>query len=191
MSIASLRPPLVIFVLMSALTGVAYPLLVGLVGHWAFPVQTSGSLIHRHGAVTGSVLISQAFQEPRYFWGRLSATSPTPNNAAASGGSNLGPSNPALLDAARARIAQLKAADPDNALPVPVDLVTASGSGLDPDISPAAAYYQISRVARARRLDPTLLRGLVDRQIRPPQWGLFGEARINVLMLNLSLDRAQ
>jgi K+-transporting ATPase ATPase C chain len=114
-----------------------------------------------------------------------------PNNAAGSGGSNFGPTNPALLDAAKARIAQLKAADPDNALPIPVDLVTASGSGVDPDISPVAAFYQLNRVARARGLDPATVRRLVLEQIRGPQWGIFGEARVNVLMLNLSLDRAQ
>jgi potassium-transporting ATPase KdpC subunit len=186
-----LRPVLVTFLLLSVLTGVAYPLCVTVIGKWMFADQASGSLVTRDGQIVGSSLIGQSFQEPRYFWGRVSATSPMPNNAAGSGGSNLGPTNPALLDAVKARLTQLHAADPDNALPVPIDLVTASGSGLDPDISPAAAFYQISRVARARGLDPAKVRRVVQQQIRGPQWGIFGEARINVLMLNLSLDRAQ
>jgi potassium-transporting ATPase KdpC subunit len=185
------RPLLVTFLLLTVITGVAYPLGVTVIGRWLFASAASGSLIRLNGEVVGSELLGQSFQEPRYFWGRISATAPMPNNAAASGGSNFGPSNPALLDAAKARIAQLKAADPQNSLPVPVDLVTASGSGLDPDISPAAAYYQLNRVARVRGLDPLKLRSLVQQQIRGPQWGIFGEARVNVLMLNLSLDRAQ
>jgi K+-transporting ATPase ATPase C chain len=185
------RPLLVTFLLLSVITGVAYPLGVTVIGKWLFASQASGSLISRNGEVVGSELLGQSFQDPRYFWGRISATAPMPNNAASSGGSNFGPTNPALLDAAKARIAQLKAADPHNTLPIPVDLVTASGSGLDPDISPAAAYYQLNRVAQARGLDPSKLRSLVQQQIRGPQWGIFGEARVNVLMLNLSLDRAQ
>jgi K+-transporting ATPase ATPase C chain len=189
--ITTLRPLLLIFLLMSVVTGVAYPLGVTLLGKWLFADQASGSLVRRNGEIIGSSLIGQSFQDPRYFWGRISATSPMPNNAAGSGGSNFGPTNPALLDAAKARIAQLKAADPDNALPIPVDLVTASGSGVDPDISPVAAFYQLNRVARARGLEPAAVRRLVLEQIRGPQWGIFGEARVNVLMLNLSLDRAQ
>jgi potassium-transporting ATPase KdpC subunit len=186
-----LRPLLLIFMLMSVLTGVIYPLSLTLAGHWLFADQASGSLVKQQGQLVGSSLIGQAFQDPRYFWGRLSATAPTPYNAAASGGSNFGPTNPALLDAVKARIAQLRAADADNTLPIPVDLVTASASGLDPDISPAAAFYQINRVARARGIDPQALRRRVQQQVRGPQWGIFGEARVNVLMLNLSLDRAQ
>jgi K+-transporting ATPase ATPase C chain len=143
------------------------------------------------GKVVGSLLIAQSFQDPKYFWGRLSATSPMPNNAAASGGSNFGPLNPALVDAATARIAALQAADPSNHAPIPVDLVTASGSGLDPHISPAAALYQVARVARERKLNPARVASLVRAHTEPPQWGLFGEARVNVLMLNLALDRAQ
>jgi potassium-transporting ATPase KdpC subunit len=189
--VSVLRPLVSMFILLSVVTGIAYPLTVTGVGKWLFPDQASGSLLRRNGEIVGSALISQSFQDPRYFWGRISATAPMPNNPGASGGSNLGPTNPALLDAAKARIAQLKAADPDSPLPVPVDLVTASGSGLDPDISPAAAFYQLNRVARARGLDPAALRRLVQQQIRGPQWGIFGEPRVNVLMLNLSLDRAQ
>jgi K+-transporting ATPase ATPase C chain len=188
---AILRPLLVLFAVLTVLTGVVYPLGVTAIGKLAFPDQVSGSLIVRNHGVVGSSLIGQSFQEPRYFWGRLSATSPMPNNAASSGGSNLGPTNPALMDAVKARIAQLQAADPGNGQPVPVDLVTASGSGLDPHISPAAALYQVRRVARARHLDPILLRRLVLQHIEAPQWGIFGEARVNVLMLNIALDRAQ
>jgi K+-transporting ATPase ATPase C chain len=186
-----LRPLVMIFTLLSVITGIAYPLVVTVAGKWLFADQASGSLVKRNGEIVGSALIGQSFQDPRYFWGRISATTPMPYNAAASGGSNLGPTNPALLDAAQARVEQLKAADPGNALPVPVDLVTASGSGLDPDITPAAAFYQLNRVARARGMDPGALRRLVQQQIRGPQWGIFGEPRVNVLMLNLSLDRAQ
>jgi potassium-transporting ATPase KdpC subunit len=147
--------------------------------------------VMRDNKVVGSSLISQSFQDPKYFWGRLSATSPMPNNAAASGGSNYGPTNPALLDAVKGRIDALKKADPDNTLPIPVDLVTASGSGLDPDITPAAALYQVTRVARARNLDPQKVKERVLAQIKGPQWAIFGESRVNVLILNLSMDRAR
>jgi K+-transporting ATPase ATPase C chain len=166
-------------------------LLVTVAGHVLFPNQASGSLVMRGGTVVGSSLIGQSFQDPKYFWGRISATSPMPNNATASGGSNLGPTNPALIDAVRGRIDALKAADPSNTLPIPVDLVTASGSGLDPHISPAAALYQVARIARERQLDALKLRQLVLAHVEPPQWGIFGEARVNVLLLNLALDRAQ
>jgi K+-transporting ATPase ATPase C chain len=186
---ARLRSVFVVFVLLSVLTGVVYPLLVTALGRAFFPRQAAGSLIVRDGKVVGSALIGQSFQEPRYFWGRLSATSPMPNNGAGSSGSNLGPSNPALIDAAKARIEALKAADPDNALPIPVDLVTASASGLDPDITPAAALYQVARVARARALGVEAVRRLVKAHTEPPQWGVLGEARVNVLRLNLDLDR--
>src|SRR3984893_17695883 len=155
-----LRPLLVLFALLTVLTGLVYPLAVTGIGKAVFPNQVSGSLVVRAGKAVGSSLLGQSFQEPKYFWGRLSATSPMPNNATASGGSNLGPTNPALLEAGKARIDALKMADPDNTLPIPVDLVTASGSGLDPDITPAAALYQVARVARARRLDPAKLREL-------------------------------
>ncbi|HEX3912938.1 MAG TPA: potassium-transporting ATPase subunit KdpC [Steroidobacteraceae bacterium] len=187
----TLRPLLVLFCILTALTGLIYPLAVTGVGKALFAAQSSGSLVMRGGKLAGSSLIGQSFQEPKYFWGRSSATSPMPNNAAASTGSNLGPTNPALLEAVKARIAQLKAADPQNTQPIPVDLVTASGSGLDPHISPAAALYQAGRVARARHMDPEAVRRLVRQYIEPPQWGIFGEARVNVLLLNLAMDRAQ
>jgi K+-transporting ATPase ATPase C chain len=186
-----LRPMLVLFAALTLLTGFVYPLLVTGIGAWIFPAQVNGSLVTRDGVVVGSSLISQSFQDPKYFWGRLSATSPMANNAAASGGSNFGPLNPALVDAANARIAALQAADPGNQVAIPVDLVTASGSGLDPHISPAAAQYQVARVARERKLNPARVASLVRANTDPPQWGLFGEARVNVLMLNLALDRAQ
>ena len=186
-----LRPLLVLFALLTVMTGIAYPLVVTMLGKAVFSSQVSGGLVLRDGKAVGSSLIGQSFQDPKYFWGRLSATSPMPNNAAASSGSNFAPTNPALLDAVRGRIAALKSADPDNSLPVPVDLVTASGSGLDPHVSPAAALYQVTRVARARHLDPDKVRLLVRSKVEAPQWGILGEARVNVLLLNLALDRTQ
>jgi potassium-transporting ATPase KdpC subunit len=186
-----LRPLFVLFALLTVLAGLVYPLLITGIGKIAFPNQVSGSLVMRDDKVVGSMLISQSFQDPKYLWGRLSATSPMPNNASASSGSNFGPTNPALLDAVKARIDALKMADPDNTLPVPVDLVTASASGLDPDISPAAALYQVARVARVRHIDPEKLRETVLAQVKGPQWAIFGESRVNVLMLNLSLDGAR
>ena len=185
------RPLLVLFALLTVLTGIVYPWVVTGIGRVLFPNQVSGSLVTRDGKVVGSSLIGQSFQNPRYFWGRLSATSPMPNNGVASGGSNFGPTNPALAEAVRARIDALKAAEPGNALPIPVDLVTASGSGLDPQVSPAAALYQVTRVARERHLDAARVRELVLAQVESPQWEIFGEARVNVLLLNLALDRAQ
>ena len=185
------RPLIVLFCALSVLTGVIYPLAVTGIGSLAFAREASGSLVTRSGVIVGSSLIGQSFQDPSYFWGRLSATSPMPNNAAASSGSNFGPTNPALLDAAKARVAQLKAADPQNSLPIPIDLVTASGSGLDPHISPAAALYQVNRVARARHMPAEVLQRLVRQYIERPQWGILGEARVNVLLLNLAVDRAQ
>jgi potassium-transporting ATPase KdpC subunit len=187
----TMRPLLVIFCVLTALTGVAYPLAVTLIGHLFFAREASGSLIAPAGKLLGSSLISQPFSDPKYFWGRVSATSPMPNNASASAGSNLGPTNPALLEAVKTRIAELKAADSENSSPVPVDLVTASGSGLDPHISPAAAFYQVERVARSRHISPEALRRLVQQRVEGPQWGVFGEPRVNVLLLNLALDRAQ
>ncbi|HXP64050.1 MAG TPA: potassium-transporting ATPase subunit KdpC [Steroidobacteraceae bacterium] len=186
-----LRPLLVIFCVLTALTGAAYPLAVTAIGHLFFEREASGSLVAPAGKVVGSALIGQPFSDPKHFWGRLSATSPMPNNATASSGSNLGPTNPALIEAVKARIADLRAADPGNSLPIPVDLVTASGSGLDPHISPAAAFYQVDRIARARHMPPETLRQLVQQRIEGPQWGIFGEPRVNVLLLNLALDRAQ
>ena len=188
---AMLRPLLVLFAFLTLLTGVIYPLAVTGIGRVAFADHVSGSLVMRDGKAVGSSLIGQSFQEPKYFWGRISATAPMPNNAAASGGSNFAPTNPALVDAVRARIGALKSADPQNALPIPVDLVTASGSGLDPHVSPAAALYQVARVARERHTDPVMLRELVLTHVEAAQWGIFGEPRVNVLLLNLALDRAQ
>jgi potassium-transporting ATPase KdpC subunit len=183
-----LRPLLVLFALLTVATGMVYPLMVTAIGAAGFSKQTSGSLLFRDGKLVGSDLISQSFQEPKYFWGRLSSTSPMPNNALASGGSNYGPLNPALIDAAKARIAALKAADPDNHALIPVDLVTASASGLDPHISPAAALYQVNRVAAARHLNADQLRAEVLAAVEGPQWGMLGESRVNVLQLNLALD---
>lgn len=183
-----LRPLIVLFAVLSAVTGLAYPALVTAVGQTLFHDEANGSLIERDGKVVGSKLIGQQFDAPQYFWGRLSATSPMPYNAQASGGSNLGPTNPALLDEVKGRIDALKAAGTDMSKPVPVDLVTSSGSGLDPEISPAAATYQIDRVAKARGLGENDVRALVDRYTSGRQFGILGEPRVNVLQLNLALD---
>jgi K+-transporting ATPase ATPase C chain len=183
-----IRPALTMLLLLTVLTGLVYPLAVTGLAQVFFPHQANGSLIMREGKVIGSRLIGQHFDKPEYFWSRPSATSPFPYNAAASGGSNLGPTNPVLIDAVKARVAALRAADPGNDLPIPVDLVTASGSGLDPHISPAAALYQANRVARTRGLDePTLLK-LVAQHTEERQFGVLGEPRVNVLQLNLALD---
>lgn len=183
-----LRPMLSLFVVLSVITGLVYPLVVAGIGRAAFSREATGSLIYKDGRAVGSSLIGQNFDEPKYFWGRLSATAPMPNSGAASGGSNFGPLNPALADAVKARIAALRDADPSATLPVPADLVTASASGLDPQISPAAADYQVARVAKARGLAPDVVRSLVARYTEGRQWGIFGEARVNVLKLNLALD---
>ncbi|MFZ1643724.1 MAG: potassium-transporting ATPase subunit KdpC [Candidatus Contendobacter sp.] len=183
-----IRPAVMLFVLLSMITGLIYPLLVTGIGQAVFPAQAAGSLIERDGKPVGSRLIGQNFTDPKYFWGRPSATGPYPNNAAASSGSNLGPLNPALKEAVETRVQALRAADPGNAQPVPVDLVTTSASGLDPHISPAAAEYQVTRVARARGLAPETVRNLLAKQTEDRQWGVFGEPRVNVLELNLALD---
>lgn len=185
-----LRNAIVLLLLMTAVTGVAYPAVVGGLSALLFPHQAAGSLVERDGKPVGSALIGQSFTAPGYFWGRPSATTPTPNNAAASTPSNLGPTNPALAKAASDRIAALHDADPGNTAAVPVDLVTASGSGLDPEISPAAAEYQLARVARVRRLDPAKLRALVAANTDGRQLGVLGEPRVNVLKLNLAVDEA-
>ena len=182
------RPALVIFVLLTLLTGVAYPLLVTAAAGALFPAQAAGSLVLREGKAVGAALIGQNFADPRHFWGRPSATGPMPYNGAASSGSNLGPLNPALVDAVKGRVVALRAADPGNTAPVPVDLVTASASGLDPHISPAAAYYQVARVARARGLAAGKLHALVEQQVQKPLLHLLGEPRVNVLQLNLALE---
>ncbi|MBV8627707.1 MAG: potassium-transporting ATPase subunit KdpC [Paraburkholderia sp.] len=185
------RPLIVIFVVLSAITGLAYPAVMTAVGQAAFHDQVNGSLIESNGKVVGSKIIGQQFDAPQYFWGRLSATSPMPYNAQNSGGSNLGPTNPALLDEIKGRLDALKAAGTDMSQPVPVDLVTSSASGLDPEISPAAAVYQIERVAKARKMNVTDVQALVDRYTSGRQFGVLGEARVNVLQLNLALDEQQ
>ena len=184
-----IRPAVTLFILLSLITGLIYPLLVTGICQALFPAQAAGSLIERDGKRVGSRLIGQNFTDPKYFWGRPSATGPYPNNAAASSGSNLGPVNPALKDAVESRVKALHAADPGNAQPVPVDLVTALASGLDPHISPAATEYQVRRVAKARGLAPEIVRKLAAQQTEDRQWGIFGEPRVNVLELNLALDR--
>lgn len=186
----ALRPALSIFVLLSVITGVAYPLLVTGVSQLAFPDRANGSLVTLNGKVIGSRLIGQSFTAPKYFWSRPSATGPMANNGLASSGSNLGSNNPALLEAVKGRIDALRAADPGNTAPVPVDLVTASGSGLDPDISLAAARYQAPRIARERGVTVAAVQALIDRHAEHPWLGTVGEPRVNVLALNLDLDAA-
>ncbi len=183
-----LRPAASLFVLLSAVTGIAYPLAVTGVAQTLLGDAAGGSLIVSNGTPVGSRWIGQNFAEPKYFWGRPSATSPQPYNGAASGGSNQGPLNPALVEAVTARSAALKAADPDNRQAIPADLVTASASGLDPHISPAAARYQVTRVAKARHLSIAHLTAMIDAQTEDRQWGIFGDPRVNVLKLNLALD---
>lgn len=183
-----LRPALTLFVVLSLVTGLLYPLAVTGVAQTAFSHQANGSLITQGGKTVGSELIGQAFTEPGHFWGRPSATAPMPYNASASGGSNLGPTNPALAEAVKARIEALRAADPGNTQPVPVDLVTASASGLDPQISPAAADYQAARVAKARGLPLAQVQALVQQHTESPWLGVLGEPHVNVLALNLALE---
>lgn len=183
-----LRPAIVSFLVLTIITGLLYPFAVTVVAQAIFPTQANGSLITKDGQVVGSALIGQNFDDPAYFWGRLSATGPYAYNAAASSGSNLGPTNPALIDKVQARIDALRAADPGNSTPIPVDLVTASGSGLDPDISVAAARYQAARVARARGLDVAAVNRIVDQYTTGRQFGFLGEPRVNVLKVNLVLD---
>ncbi|MBL8055330.1 MAG: potassium-transporting ATPase subunit KdpC [Anaerolineales bacterium] len=195
--LAHVRPALVALAVFTLLTGLLYPLAVTGLAQALFPLQANGSLVQQAGRTVGSALIGQAFDDPGYFWGRPSATSPFPYNAfdaaslSASAGSNYGPLNPALLDRVQARIAALQAADPGNPAPFPVDLVTASASGLDPHISPAAALYQVPRVARARGLPEAQVRQLVEQHTEGRQFGVLGEPRVNVLLLNLALDGLQ
>ncbi len=183
-----LRPALSLLLALSILTGLIYPVLLTGIAQAVFPRQAEGSLIERGGTLVGSRMIGQNFSDPKYFWGRLSATAPMPYNGAASGASNLAASNPALVDQAKARIDALRAADPSFAGAVPADLATASASGLDPDVRPESALAQVARVAHARGLDEGRVRALVGAHIDPPLWGFLGEPHINVLELNLALD---
>jgi len=183
-----IRPAIVLFALLAIITGLVYPFFITGVAQVVSPRQANGSLIYRNGQPVGSALIGQPFDDPKYFWGRPSATSPFPYNAAASSGSNYGPLSSALSDEVKLRIDALKAADPTNNQPIPVDLVTSSGSGLDPHISPAAALYQVPRVARARGLSEDQVRSLVAQYTEGRQFGILGEPRVNVLKLNLALD---
>jgi K+-transporting ATPase ATPase C chain len=186
-----MRPAVSLFLLLTLITGVAYPFMVTSIGAAIFPHQAAGSLIMQDGKAIGSELIGQNFSAPKYFWGRPSGTSPMPYNGAASSGTNLGPLNPTLTANITARIDALRTADPGNTAAVPIDLVTASGSGLDPHISPAAAYYQTARVARERNLTEATVLEVVDRLTEKRQFGIFGEPRVNVLALNLALDQLQ
>jgi potassium-transporting ATPase KdpC subunit len=186
--LANVRPALVLLLLLTVLTGFIYPLLVTALAQLLFPRQAAGSLVMRDGHALGSRLIGQSFSDPGHFWGRPSATTPQPYNGTASTGSNLGPLNPALLDAVKPRIAALRAADPGNDAPVPIDLVTASASGLDPEISLAAAEYQAARVARVRRLAPEQVQALIAQHSARRLLGVLGEPRVNVLELNMALD---
>lgn len=186
---ALIRPAVSLFVLLTVITGVVYPLAVTGAAKAAFPAQAAGSLIVKDGKPVGSSLIGQNFSDPKYFWGRPSSTAPMPYNGGGSGGSNQGPLNPALADAVKGRVDALKAADPGNALPVPVDLVTASASGLDPHISVAAAQFQAARVARVRGVAPDVVTALIARHTEGRLFGVLGEARVNVLELNLELDQ--
>jgi potassium-transporting ATPase KdpC subunit len=190
---SEIRPAVMLFLVLTLITGVIYPAVVTAIAKSAFPRQAAGSMIERHGKPIGSELIGQPFTDPKYFWSRPSATTdadskPLPYNAQSSGGSNLAPSNPALVDAVKARIAALRAADPGNDSAVPVDLVTSSGSGLDPHISIAAARYQTARVARARNITPAAVESMVPSCTEGRTFGFLGEPRVNVLKLNLALD---
>jgi len=188
---AQVFPAVMLTIALTILTGLLYPLAITRVAQALFPHQSNGSLIVETGRVVGSHLIGQPFDDPKYFWGRLSATSPFPYNAASSSGSNLGPTNQALIDAVKQRVAALRAADPGNTAPIPVDLVTASASGLDPHISEAAAFYQVPRVARVRRLSEETVRRLVQQHTEGRQFGVLGEPRVNVLELNRALEQAR
>ena len=185
------RPAVSLLVVMTALVGIVYPLVITGIAKVVFPRQAEGSLIYKDGKLIGSTLIGQSFSDPKYFWGRPSATTPQPYNGVASAGSNLGPLNPTLIDTVKANAKALHDADPDNRRPVPVDLVTASASGLDPEISPAAALYQVGRIARARGVSPASIEALVASRTEPRLLGFIGEPRVNVLALNLALDTAR
>ena len=185
--LSTLRPAVMLFLGLTVVVGIAYPLVMTGIAKVAFNDQAEGSLIVKEGKVVGSSLIGQSFSSPQFFWGRPSATGPMANNAVNSSGSNLGPTNAAQLDNVKARVEALKTADPSNTAAIPVDLVTASASGLDPEISLAAAYYQVPRIARERKMTEVQVRALVDQFAQKPVMGLFGESRVNVLQLNLAL----
>jgi K+-transporting ATPase ATPase C chain len=189
MSLRLIRPAVSLLVLMTLLLGIAYPLVIAGAAKVAFPRQAEGSFVYQDGKLIGSTLIGQSFSDPKYFWGRPSATTPQPYNGLGSTASNLGPLNPALIDAVKANAKALRDADPDNQQPIPVDLVTASASGLDPDVSPAAVEYQAARVARARHLELAQIEALIQAHVRERLFGIVGERRLNVLELNLALDR--
>jgi potassium-transporting ATPase KdpC subunit len=183
-----IRPAILIFIILTALTGMLYPLTVTWISQAAFPNEANGSIIYHDGKAIGSSLIGQPFDHPKYLWGRVSATSPTPYNGASSCGSNLGPSNPALIDTIKVRIEALRSADPDNNLPIPVDLVTSSASGLDAHISRAAAYYQAGRIARGRGIPEDTVKDIIDRNTTGRFLGIIGETTVNVLKVNIDLD---
>src|SRR5881396_2268991 len=187
--LAHVRAALVSLVVFTVVTGILYPLIVTGIAQAVFPYQANGSVIVKDGRPVGSALIGQPFDDPKYFWSRPSATSPFPDNAGSSSGSNLSPTNPDLVKAVQGRVDALRAADPGNTAPVPVDLVTASASGLDPHVSPAAALYQVARVARARKMDAGAVQQLVEQHTEGRTFGVLGERRVNVLALNLALDR--
>ena len=182
-----IKPALLLFVILTIITGIAYPLFITWIAQALFPGQANGSLLYHNGKIAGSSLVGQAFDDPKYLWGRISATSPQ-YNASNSSGSNIGPSNPALIDEINGRIKALKAADPDNVKPIPVDLVTSSASGLDPHISRAAAYYQIHRIAKTRGLSKDVIKSIIDKNTTGRLFGLIGEPVVNVLKVNLDLD---
>ncbi len=189
--LAQFRPALMVFLLLTVITGLVYPLVITGVAQVFFPKQANGSIIDKNGTAIGSELIGQYFDDPKYFWGRPSSTTPFPYNAASSSGSNLGPGNHVLTDVVLERIQTLTQSDPTNHQPIPVDLVTASGSGLDPHISIAAAMYQASRVARTRNLELNVVIKLINQYSENRQWGFLGEPRVNVPLLNLALDGIQ
>ena len=186
-----LKSAILVFIILTIITGVLYPLLVTGIAQTFFHTKANGSLIYRDGKIIGSALIGQSFDDPKYLWGRLSATSPVPYNSSSSSGSNIGPSNPMLLETVKARIEKLRAADPKNKMPIPVDLVTSSASGLDPHISLAGAYYQISRIAKHRGLSVNVVKNIVDRNANGRFFGLIGEPVVNVLKVNMDLDSSK
>src|SRR5512136_1908314 len=189
MFVRTVRPAVTLLVAMTALLGIVYPLVITGIAKVAFPRQAEGSLIIKDGKLIGSTLIGQSFSDPKYFWGRPSATTPQPYNGTASSGSNLGPLNPALIDGVKGNAKALHDADPGNTRPIPVDLVTASASGLDPELSPAGARYQAARVARARGIEPAHVEALIASHVQGRTLGFIGEPRVNVLELNLALDQ--